>query len=184
MKTLKNIRPNSLKEVAEQSESLEDFGYGLRDWDHIIQRSGIHSGKELSRRIQDKPPRLQNKFKGGDTADAYLAAYAEWLANGAGIERPDWVNEPSRVSKEPWFGGPDHAYLITHTPASFRQRNLFTIPEPIFTPRPGRPRVPEEQKREKARLRQKAYRDRRREELKRLREKFNSAQIGSEDSSD
>jgi len=32
--------------------------------------------------------------------------------------------------------------------------------EPVFLVRPGRPRVAEEQKREKARLRQKAYRER------------------------
>jgi len=46
------------------------------------------------------------------------------------------------------------------SPASFRQRQIFTVPERVFTPRAGRPPVSEAQKREKARLRQKAYRKR------------------------
>lgn len=104
--------------------------------------------------------KLCSSFDQGEIADAMLAAYAEWLADQAGIERPEWCGDRSRVTEHPWFGSPLRGWLIANTPASFRQRNLFTIPEPIFTPKPGRPRVSSEQKAQKAAARQRAYRKR------------------------
>ena len=153
-------RPQTLREVAVWSESLSDFGMNLRDWQHAVQRGGVHSRTELSRRLADPPPLLANQFPQGDMADAYLAAYAEWLADRAAIPRPEWSHESGRVAHDPWFSAPTHALLLVISPASFRQRNLFTKPEPVFTPKAGRPRVPLAQKREKARQRQKAYRQR------------------------
>ena len=66
-----------------------------------------------------------------------LAAYAEWIADQAGISRPAWCADPQRVTERPWFGSPLRGWLLAHTPASFRQRNLFTIPEPVFNLKPG-----------------------------------------------
>lgn len=157
---MKANRPRTFAQVADQSNSLEEFGYNLRDWQHEIQRGGVHSRSEFARRIADTPVRLVSRFSGGDTADAYLAAYAEWLADRAGIERPAWCSDGSRTSADPWFSAPSRSLLLVQSPASFRQRNLFTVPEPVFTPHPGRPPVDPEQKREKARLRQSAYRKR------------------------
>lgn len=146
--------------MASWSDSLSAFGLNLRDWQHVIQRGGVHSKTELSRRIADAPQLLAGRFAQGDVADAYLAAYAEWLADHALITRPTWCGDSRRVARDPWFSGPTRSLLLVASPASFRQRNLFTKPELVFTPRAGRPRVPGEQKREKARLRQKAYRNR------------------------
>jgi hypothetical protein len=89
-----------------------------------------------------------------------LAAYAEWLADQAGIHRPEWCRDQDRITEIPWFGSPLRGWLISHTPASFRQRNLFTIPEAVFTPRPGRPKVSAAHKARKAAERQRAYRRR------------------------
>ena len=127
-------RPKTLADVADSSEALEEFGAHLRDWQHEIQRGSVHSRPELARRINESPRRLKGRFQGGDTADATLAAYAEWIADQARISRPGWVSDPERVSEEPWFGGPIRAWLLANTPASFRHRNLFTIPEPVFHP--------------------------------------------------
>ena len=153
-------RPKTLREVAEWSDSLEDFGHHLRDWQHEIQRGDVYSRPELEQRLQDPPPYLDGRFPEGDIADAYLAAYAEWIADRAGIARPAWCNDRRRIARKPWFATPLKKQLIASTPASFRQRNIFTTPEPVFSPRPGRPRVPEEQKREGSRRRQQAYRQR------------------------
>ncbi len=157
---MKTSRPKSLADVAAWSESLRDFGMNLRDWQHEIQRGGVHNRNELSARLSDTPPRLADQFAGGDVADAYLAAYAEWLADQARIARPSWSSDPSRTAGDPWFSAPTRGLLLIRSPATFRQRNLFALPEPVFTPKAGRPRIPLEPKREKARQRQKAYRAR------------------------
>jgi len=153
-------RPRTLLEVANFSTSLEEFGRNLRDWQHEIQRGGVHSRAEFSRRLHDAPPLLFERFKEGDIADAMLGAYAEWLADQAGITRPFWCSDPKRVARYPWFGGPLRGWLIAHAPASFRHRNLFTIPEPVFKPKSGRPKKSREHKAQMAALRQRAYRQR------------------------
>ena len=151
-------RPRTLNDVADQSDSLQEFGANLRDWQHEIQRGGVHSHRALTQRLAQEPLRLCSRFEDGDIADAYLAAYAEWLADQAGIPRPTWCEDPGRRANAPWFATTVREQLLAVTPASFRQRNLFTIPDSIFSPKPGRPRTSEAKKREKARLRQKAYR--------------------------
>ena len=157
---MNSSRPRSLRDVADRSESLQDFGLQLRDWQHEISRGGVHSRNELATRISEAPPPLANHFEGGDVADAYLAAYAEWLADRGGVPRPAWCSERTRIASDPWFSAPTRGLLLIQSPASFRQRNLFTIPEQVFTPRAGRPRLSAAHKREKARRRQKAYRSR------------------------
>lgn len=154
------VRPRRLFDVATGADSLHAFGMNLRDWQHEIQRGGVRSRSELSRRIIDAPPPCRGRFDDGDIADAYLAAYAEWLADQAGIDRPTWCSNPQRVAEKPWFSNPLRGRLLAVTPASFRQRNIFTLPEAIFRAAPGRPRVSSEQKRANAIRRQKAYRER------------------------
>lgn len=163
-------RPVTLADVTRHADSLEAFGMNLRDWQHEIQRGGVRSRAEFSRRLSEVPPQCRRRFVGGDVADAYVAAYAEWLADQAGIDRPAWTGNASRVAGDPWFATPLRGRLLATTPASFRQRNLFTVPEPVFRAAPGRPRVSGEHKREKARMRQKAYRQRIRALLEKARQ--------------
>lgn len=152
-------RPQTLKEVASDSDSLESFGYNLRDWQHEISRRTT-SHKQLSRSIQESPPILSKRFDGGEIADAYFAAYAEWLSIQANITPPVWSKRKARSLSTPWYSGANRSQLEKRTPESFRKRGLYTIPENVFTPKPGRPRVSTEIKRQKAIARQRAYRQR------------------------
>jgi len=149
--------PWTVKELAEWSKTYEDFGGNLGDWEHTLERK-LTSRHELVASLAEPPPRLAGRFKEGDICDAYLAALAEWLSDQNGLPRPEWVYDRRRVAKEPWFSTPTYRTLLIHSPASFKQRNIFTIPERLFTPRRGRPHAPEWEKREKAALRQRRYR--------------------------
>lgn len=161
-------RPNTLKQVAEQASDLQEFGLLLRDWIHQVTRGDVSNRPALQRSIDETPPLLRTKFGEGEVADAYLAAYAEWIADKAKIDRPHWVQRSSRVLEEPWFADDARASLLIETPASFRQRGVFTIPESVVRLRRGRPRVSLEQKRAKARVRDQRYRAKIREKLNKL----------------
>lgn len=161
-------RPNTLKQVAEQASDLQEFGLLLRDWIHQVTRGDVSNRPALKRSIDQTPPLLRTKFGEGEVADAYLAAYAEWIADKAKIDRPHWVQRSSRVLEEPWFADDARASLLIETPASFRQRGVFTIPESVVRLRRGRPRVSLEQKRAKARVRDQRYRAKIREKLNKL----------------
>ena len=161
-------RPNTLKQVAEHASDLQEFGLLLRDWIHQVTRGDVSNRPALQRSIDETPPLLRTKFGQGEVADAYLAAYAEWIADKAKIDRPHWVQRSSRVLEEPWFADDARASLLIETPASFRQRGVFTIPESVVRLRRGRPRVSLEQKRAKARVRDQRYRAKIREKLNKL----------------
>lgn len=110
-----------------------------------------------------RPPRLAASFNQGEVADAFLAAQVEWLCNRAGIVPARWSLDPRCVLEQPWFLLPDRRlrmHLLLDTPDEFRNRDVFTTPEVTITIHRGRPRVDESGKREKARLRQKRYRER------------------------
>ncbi len=149
--------PLTLREVAAWTKTPDDFGLFTGDWEHTLERK-LTSRRELAATLAEAPPRLAGKLPRGDVLDAYLAALAEWLSDRNGIPRPEWVYDKRRVAAEPWFSSPTYATLLVHSPASFKQRNIFTIPEPLFRPRVGRPKTPESEKREKAALRQRRYR--------------------------
>lgn len=61
------------------------------------------------------------------------------------------------------YRGNARASLLVLTPASFRQRNVFTIPEDVVRLRRGRPRVSDAQKIAKAHARDQRYRQRMRQ---------------------
>ncbi len=152
-------RPKTLKELAQRSNSLEDFGRNLRDWQHEISRR-VSSAKEFKLRLQEAPKLLVEKFEEGEVADAYLAAYADWLSIRANIKSPSWVIDSRRRLETPWYADSNHAQLEKITPESFRIHGIHTVPDSIFNPRRGRPRVSSERKRRKAIERQRRYRKR------------------------
>ena len=163
-------RSTTLKEVSAQSSSLEEFGLLLRDWIHHVTRRDVSNRPALALAISKAPSIRKKKFIYGEVGDAYLAAYAEWIADQAGIERPVWTRESKRSLNEPWFSDNARASLLIDTPASFRQRGVFTIPEKVVCLRRGRPRVSNEQKRNKARERDRRYREKVREKLQKLKQ--------------
>jgi hypothetical protein len=61
-----NQRPSTLKAVAEQSESLADFGRHLRDWLHNLRL--ISSQPVPAAAIAGEPPRLHDKVERGEIA--------------------------------------------------------------------------------------------------------------------
>ncbi len=152
--------PRQLAEVAAESQSLSDFGHLLREWNHTLTRADISNRPALGDAIRQPPRLLANEFAQGEVADAYLGAYAEWIADQAGIHRPQWTSDSNRSLAQPWFADNARASLLVHAPASFRQRNLFTVPEEVVCLRRGRPRVGQTQKKAKARERDRRYRQR------------------------
>ncbi|MDA0350524.1 MAG: hypothetical protein O3C20_24365 [Verrucomicrobia bacterium] len=152
-------RPKTLKELAQRSNALEDFGRNLRDWQHEISRR-VSSSKDFKLRLQEAPELLAEKFESGKVADAYLAAYADWLSGQANLQSPHWVKDPQRRLNTPWYADSNQTQLESLAPESFRIRGVYTVPESIFNPRRGRPKVSAEQKRLKAIERQRQYRKR------------------------
>ncbi|PTY05663.1 hypothetical protein DB347_14955 [Opitutaceae bacterium EW11] len=173
-------RPSTLKAVAEQSESLADFGRHLRDWLHELR---LVSSRPLAAvAVAEEPPRLSRKFAQGEIADAWLAAYAEHLAVKARIQPPDWVFTSSRVLAEPTFNEQNEspalrALALAHAPLAFKRRNIYTpsvdLPLSLHA---GRPRKSADEKRQTNADRQRRFREKRAAEFKALRKLLSKVQ--------
>ncbi len=169
-----NARPKSLKEVAEQSGSLGEFGLNLRDWLHELRRASSRTHAMAA--VNDEPPQLRGKFPEGYVADAWLAAYAEHVARKTDRPAPAWAFAPERIAPEPVFDdGADsptlRALALAHAPAAFKRRNIFTpsVDLPLRL-RAGRPAKSLEEKRKNNAERQRRFRKARLEELAMLRQ--------------
>lgn len=168
-----NPRPTTLKDIAERSESLSDFGRHLRDWLHELRRAS--SRPHAAAAIVYAPARLREKFTEGQVADAWLGAYAEHLAGKIGIPAPVWAFKSWRISEEPIFddGGESpvlRALALKEAPLAFKRRNIFTpsVDLPLSL-RAGRPVKSAEEKRKTNAERQQRFRKARKEELEALR---------------
>jgi len=165
-------RPQTLHEIAERAENLSHFGHEFADWLHTL-RGGL-TRADAAASIEEEPPQLRGRFPEGAVADAWLAAYAEHLANTIGRPVPAWAFESNRTSTEPWFAV-DHPEARKRarelSPPPFKSRNLFT--ERVDLPlqlRAGRPRKSAEEKKRNNAERQRRFRARRAVELQLLRE--------------
>lgn len=164
-------RPQTLSEVAAQSDSLEEFGRHFRDWLHEL---GNHSSRpQVEAAILQEPRRLARRFEQGNVADAWLAAYAELIADKLRLPIPSWTS--GRVLAEPWFatGGTDTRSRIAalrDSPGPFKSRNLYTpgVDLPLRLSR-GRPAKPAAALRRSNAERQRRFRARRKAELVKLR---------------
>ena len=169
---LQNTRPTTLKEVAERSDSIGDFGRHLRDWLHELRR--VSTRAQAASTIADEPPSLRNRFPGGHIADAWLAAYAEHLAGKIGIAAPGWAFARWRIPAEPVFDeGATPALRVLaliRSPFAFKRRNIYTpsVDLPLRL-RAGRPTKSAAEKRQTNAERQRRFRQARREELAALR---------------
>lgn len=163
-------RPSSLAEVATRADSLERFGHELADWLHTLRALG--SRPALAASIADAPVLLAGRFPEGALADATLAAYADLLAERAGLAPPSWCFAAERVAPEPWFAstGPRSRLLaLRDSPPAFKRRNLFSAaPDLPIRLRAGRPPVSTEQRRVKNAERQRRFQQRRRELIREL----------------
>lgn len=168
-----SLRPTTLKDIADRSDSLDEFGRHLRDWLHELRR--MSSRKQAASAVQEEPPKLAHKFSEGTVADAWLAAYAEHLSSLAGIAPPDWAFRSWRTSAVPLFGhGFDTPALrmlaLSQTPLAFKRRNIYTpsVDLPLRL-RAGRPTKSMQDKRRSNAERQRRFRKARRAELEALR---------------
>lgn len=166
-------RPTTLRDVAERSASLSDFGRNLRDWLHELRR--VSSRTQAAAAIADEPSRLRKKFSQGHVADAWLAAYAEHLAGKAGVSVPAWAFARWRVADEPIFdegaSSPGlRSLALAQAPLAFKRRNIFTpsVDLPLAL-RAGRPFRSVEEKRRANAERQRRFRKSRLDELATLR---------------
>jgi len=163
-------RPETLRAVAEASDSLETFGRLFQDWLHAVR--SFSSRTQVDRAIRDEPRRLARAFSEGKVADAWLAASAEYAAQRAGLPHPPWTTD--RVAPEPWFAvGNDpraRAIALRDSPGPFKARNLFTpgVDLPLRL-RAGRPRKPLAELRAANAERQRRFRAKRQAELQQLR---------------
>lgn len=167
-----SFRPTTLKEIAQRSDSIGDFGRHLRDWLHELRRAS--SRTQAVAAITDEPPRLRDKFPQGHIADAWLAAYAEHLAGKIGTAAPEWAFASWRTSDDPIFDEGSTPTLRTlalvRAPLAFKRRNIFTpsVDLPLAL-RAGRPAKSAAEKRKTNTERQRRFRKARRDELAVLR---------------
>jgi hypothetical protein len=167
---MNTLRPLTLKEVAAQSDTLEQFGRHFQDWLHGLRR--YSSRPQVEAALRESPPRLKAKFADGSAADAWLAAHAEYIAQKIGRPAPAWA--AGRVSPEPWFAvgnsSPERIAALRDSPAPFKARNVYTpsvdLPLKLAA---GRPAKTAEQLRRANAERQRRFRERRRAELLQLR---------------
>lgn len=155
-------RPETLAEVAALSESEEEFGRNLADFEHELVRLG--SRKALSVVIEARPPLLAQTFSRGAIADAWLAGYAEELASRFELAYPGWLWQADRFLPEAYIHDAHSPKLkLWHTlktPPGFSRRNLFVdFHLPPVRLRRGRPRQSAAHKREMNRHRVARHRE-------------------------
>ena len=163
-------RPATLRAVAEQADSLEAFGRLFQDWLHSVRT--FSSRPQVLQAIKEEPPRLAKRFASGAVSDAWLAAYAEFIAKRLNAATPKW--SAGRVTPEPWFGtsGDELARVsaLRDSPQPFKSRNLFVpVVDLPLRLRPGRPKKSRLELRLANAKRQRRFRARRKEEWQRLR---------------
>lgn len=166
-------RPKTLKDVAEQSASINEFGMHLRDWLHELRRASSRTQALAS--VIEEPPPLRDKFAQGNIADAWLASYAEHLAGKVQRAAPVWAFAAERVATDPVFDegtvNPTlRSLALAKSPLAFKRRNIFTpsVDLPLRL-RAGRPTKSPEEKLKNNAERQRRFRAARLQELKALR---------------
>jgi hypothetical protein len=112
----------TLQESMRDVRERDDFSYALRNF---LDRFRRNPAIQL---LQDEPDSLTNFLNDEGLADAYLASAAALLCQEQGYSCPEWVDQPNRVFKRPWFAAKTpnlKAILLQESPAAFRVRNLF-----------------------------------------------------------
>lgn len=119
----------TLSDVAAWSDSRAVFRRNLRDWATHVRELAVRSQVIGSVIV---PPRvLRGKFPEGAVADAWLAAYAEYVCLHVSAAIPEWALKQNRFLAEPSFddGVIDprlRAIVLDASPEAFRRRNIFT----------------------------------------------------------
>lgn len=160
-------RPKTLREISLRAEDLRHFGLEFADWLHTVRT--LRSRPQLVAAITEEPVLLRDRFPDGAISDAWLAAYADYLARKIDAAVPTWTKSSARISPKPWFASEIPAArrrALRESPSPFRDRNLFTdaVDLPLRL-RAGRPPKTADEKRRTNADRQRRFRNRRALEL-------------------
>ena len=127
-------RPKSLREVATESSTYEDFGYNLKDFLHTLAFTK-RDGRPIEPLLVDEPQRLAGLFAEGKICDAFLAATADYLARNNGVQTPAWALREDLMLDDPWFSPPYLSVrmrLLRDTPSAFKDKNIFIFEEALI----------------------------------------------------
>lgn len=122
-------RAKTLGDVAAWSDSRAVFRRNLRDW--VAHAHGLAVRSQVIGSVIVPPRLLRGKFPEGAVADAWLAAYAEFVCLHMSAAIPEWAIKPNRFLASPSFddGVLDpklRALALDASPEAFRRRNIFT----------------------------------------------------------
>jgi len=123
------MRPATLAEVAQRRNGGEELGPLMAEF--LDTFYGAVKSKRAQPLLAPEPQHLPSADE-----HALLGAIGEHLARRWNLIIPEWVNDPSRFLKRPYFTSPLEGFkalLIAESPLAFRRRLIFTEAEP-FTP--------------------------------------------------
>ena len=127
-------RPSSFERAA-QLVNAGQYGFG-EALAELIDELKKMDGEKLSAAMMVEPALLEKSNADyDDWQDAYLAAAAEHLARGAGINIPGWTEGRERFLRRAWFDNHGltslNATMLAESPLSFRRRFIFTEAKPL-----------------------------------------------------
>ncbi len=122
------MRPDTLAEVARRAAADRDWDHHLReflDGFYALDGDPARQGAAIA-----EEPALLNEGR----PDAFLGGAGEHLARRWRLPVPGWVRSHGRHLSEAWFV-PDRpglrGYLLAASPVAFRNRLIFTGPDPL-----------------------------------------------------
>ena len=121
------MRPATLAEVAQRRNGGEELGPLLAEF--LDTFYGAVKSKRAQPLLAPEPQHLPSAEE-----HALLGAIGEHLARRWNLIIPEWVNDPSRFLKRPYFTSPLEGFkalLIAESPLAFRRRLIFTEAEPL-----------------------------------------------------
>lgn len=127
-------RPASFERAAQLvNAGLYGFGEALAE---LLDELKKLDGDGLSAAMMAAPAKIgKTNADYGDWQDAYLAAAAEHVARGAGIDIPRWTESRDRFLSRAWFDNHGltsvNATMLAESPLSFRRRFIFTEAKPL-----------------------------------------------------
>ena len=122
-------RAKTLSDVAAWSDSRAVFRRNLRDWADLVRT--LPGRSQVIGSVIVLPRLLRGRFPEGAVADAWLAAYAEYVCLHVAAAIPEWALKPNRSLAEPSFDDGvieprQRALALDRSPEAFRRRNIFT----------------------------------------------------------
>jgi hypothetical protein len=121
------MRPATLAEVALRRNDGEELGPLLAEF--LDTFYGALKRDQAQPLLAHEPQRLAAAEE-----HALLGAIGEHLARRWNLVIPEWVNDPSRFLKWPYFTSPLEGFkalLIAESPLAFRRRLIFTEARPL-----------------------------------------------------